>query len=76
MKDNYDKDKQNEKASNMEDDDMNISIERHCSIKESIIESCKEIKLMQDQKLPKRSWDDFAKKYVMRLKRKRTKNEL
>jgi hypothetical protein len=73
MKDNYDKDKQNEKASNMEDDDMNISIERHCSIKESIIESCKEIKLMQDQKLPKRSWDDFAKKIRDEIKEEKNK---
>lgn len=32
---------------------------RPCSISESIIESCKEIKLMQEGKLPKKSWDDL-----------------
>ena len=47
-----------------EDDVMNaqiMGIERHCTIKESISESFKEIKLMQEGKLPKKTWDAYLK---------------
>lgn len=37
-----------------------INIERPCTIQESIIQSCKEVSLMRQGKLPKRSWKDFA----------------
>lgn len=47
-----------------EDDTVDTTIEktRSCTIAESIIQSCKEIKLMREGKLPKRSWEDFAQK--------------
>ena len=47
-----------------EDDIMNaqaMGIERHCTIRESISESFKEIKLMQEGKLPKKTWDMYLK---------------
>ena len=47
-----------------EDDVMNAqvtSIERHCTIRESISESFKEIKLMQEGKLPKKTWNMYIK---------------
>lgn len=42
-------------------DDMSIVAldERYCTIQESIIESFNEVKLMQEGKLPKKSWKDF-----------------
>lgn len=36
--------------------------ERYISIEQSIIESCKEIKLMQAGLLPKRTWDELKAK--------------
>lgn len=44
-----------------EESDMNatINIERPCTITESIIQSCKEVKLMREGTIPKRSWKDF-----------------
>ena len=33
--------------------------ERYISIEESIIQSCKEIKLMQAGLMPKRTWDEL-----------------
>lgn len=36
--------------------------ERYISIEESIIESCKEIKLMQAGLMPKRTWDELKAK--------------
>lgn len=38
-----------------------MGIERHCTIRESISESFKEIKLMQEGKLPKKTWDMYLK---------------
>lgn len=54
-----------------EDDVMNaqiMGIERPCTIRESISESFKEIKLMQEGKLPKKTWD-------MYLRERETKRE-
>ena len=34
-------------------------IERYCSIEESLIESCKEMKLMREGKIPKKTWREF-----------------
>lgn len=34
--------------------------ERYCTIKESIIESCKEVKLMREGKKEKNSWKQFV----------------
>ncbi len=41
--------------------------ERYCTIQESITESCKQIKLMREGKLPKRSWDDL-KEAIQKIK--------
>lgn len=39
---------------------MNTQVDgRYCSISESLIESCKEVKLIREGKLPKKSWRDF-----------------
>ncbi len=63
------------------DDDINITKEvdnmstatldeRYCTVQESIIESFKEVKLMREGKLPKRSWKDFMDEH-----KKREENE-
>ncbi|MCM1184539.1 MAG: hypothetical protein NC337_14305 [Roseburia sp.] len=43
-------------------DDMGtaVSDERYCSVQESVVESFKEIKLMREGKLPKKTWKDFT----------------
>lgn len=53
-------------------DDMSIAAldERYCTIQESIIESFKEVKLMREGKLPKKSWKDFMDEH-----KKREENE-
>lgn len=43
------------------DGNMSPSIERYCTIEESIKESAKEVKLMREGKLPKRNWRDMFK---------------
>ncbi len=40
--------------------------ERYCTVQESIIESFKEVKLMREGKLPKRSWKDFMNEHKKR----------
>ncbi|MCM1049051.1 MAG: hypothetical protein NC433_11590 [Clostridiales bacterium] len=44
---------------------MSISTlnERYCTIQESIIESFKEVQLMREGKLPKKSWRDFMNEH-------------
>ena len=51
-----------------EADDMNITTldERYCTVQESIIESFKEVKLMHEGKLPKKSWKDFMNEHKNR----------
>ncbi len=44
--------------------------ERYCTVQESIIESFKEVKLMREGKLPKKSWTDFMNEH-----KKREENE-
>lgn len=39
-----------------------VNAERPCTIAESIKQSCQEVKLMRDGKIPKRSWQDFRKR--------------
>lgn len=54
-----------------EDDVMKaqiMGVERHCTIKESISESFKEIKLMQEGKLPKKTWEMYLKERENRSK--------
>lgn len=36
-----------------------LNSERPCTISESIKQSCKEVKLMREGKIPKRSWKQF-----------------
>jgi len=40
---------------------MNATVERYCTVSESLIESCKEVKLMREGKLPKHSLQDLWK---------------
>lgn len=35
---------------------------RYCTIKESLVESCKEVKLIREGKLPEKTWKDLLKK--------------
>lgn len=44
------------------DGNMSPSIERYCTIEESIKESAKEVKLMREGKLQKRNWRDAFEK--------------
>lgn len=54
-------DKNDDTRSEKEVNTMSTSMlnERYCTIQESIIESFKEVKLMREGKLPKKSWRDF-----------------
>lgn len=49
----------NERQDLEEDDTMNAIAERPYTITESIIESCKEVKLMREGKRPKNSLQDL-----------------
>ncbi|MDD5935549.1 MAG: hypothetical protein PUC65_08340 [Clostridiales bacterium] len=40
-------------------DSMNATVTRPCTVQESLIQSCKEVKLMQEGKLPKKTWKEF-----------------
>lgn len=40
-------------------DSMNATVQRPCSISESIIQSCKEVQLMRQGKLPKKTWKEL-----------------
>ena len=40
---------------------FNYIISKH-NVRKSLKQSCKEVKLMQDCKLPKESWKDFVKR--------------
>lgn len=54
-------DKDDDIAVTKEADYMSTSVleERYCTVRESIIESFKEVKLMRECKLPKQTWKDF-----------------
>lgn len=39
-----------------------ISKHNEYNVRKNLKQSCKEVKLMQDCKLPKESWKDFAKR--------------
>lgn len=41
---------------------MNATVERYIPIKKSLKDSCEEVKLMRNGKLPKKSWKDFVNK--------------
>lgn len=47
-----------------EESEMNatLNVERPCTISESIKQSCQEVKLMREGKIPKRSWHEFRKR--------------
>lgn len=42
-----------------EDNIINVMVERYCPISESIAESCKEVKLMREGKLLKKTWREL-----------------
>ena len=48
-----------------------MNVERPCSISESIKQSCQEVKMMREGKIPKRSWQEFRQ----RMKDEMTKEE-
>jgi len=50
-----------EECTNRSIDAREESGERPCTVKESIEQSLKEVKLIKEGKLPKRNWDDFMK---------------
>lgn len=55
-------------AAKKEDDDMStLAPERYCTLEESLIQSCKEVKLMRDGILPKKSWMDLLTE-IQRMK--------
>ena len=39
-----------------------LMLERPCTISESIKQSCQEVKLMREGKIPKRSWREFKQR--------------
>lgn len=53
--------KNDEWVSETEWDDV---IKRPCTVKESIEESLKEVKLMREGKLPKKTWDEHLEEYA------------
>ncbi len=57
-------------VNNEGDDSMSatINMERPCSIQESIIQSCKEVKLMREGKKKKTSWKSFSDELRKELK--------
>lgn len=56
MKPNRSNDTENKEVYNMGTTTLG---ERYCTVEESMIESFKEVKLMREGKLPKRSWQDY-----------------
>ena len=66
------KQEKNVSRNKKEESDMSIAIdtERPCSIAESVKQSCKEVKLMREGMVPKRSWDDFCKKTKREMENK------
>lgn len=44
-----------------EGNDMDTAIKRPCTPSESLAQSLKEMKLMREGKLPKKSWWDYVK---------------
>ena len=53
-------------------DDMSVVTlnERYCTVQKSMIESFKEVKLMREGKLPKKSWKDFLNEHKTREENK------
>lgn len=47
-------------------DSMSIAVERYCTISESLEESLKQMKLMREGKMPKRSWNDYRKEKALK----------
>lgn len=37
--------------------------DRYCTIEESIVQSFKEVKMMREGKLPKKTWNDYLKEH-------------
>ena len=45
---------------------MSTLNERYCTVRESIIESFKEVNLMCEGKLPKKTWNDYMNEHKKR----------
>lgn len=66
-----DKNKVDNSKDNKEEKNMEAIIKRPCTVLESLEESLKEMQLMRQGKLPKKSWKEFRKE----LQEERTKNK-
>jgi hypothetical protein len=62
------------KDKSKEEKDMNTVVERYCSVAESLEESLKQMKLMREGKLPKKTWDEM--RVERKAKRDKYKNEV
>ena len=53
-----------DRTNKKEESEMNAVMDtaRPCTITESIKQSCQEVKLMREGKIPKRSWNDFKQR--------------
>ncbi len=56
------------------DEDMDTLIERYCPVSESLEESLKQMKLMREGKLPKKTWDEMRKE--RKLKREKEEYDI
>jgi hypothetical protein len=64
--------KQNTKDTKEGADTMNATIQRPCSISESLVQSCKEVQLIREGKLPKKTWKEL-KEELKNLKNEESK---
>lgn len=55
------------KPRKVKEDTIMTNTTRYCSIEQSIIASCKQVKAMREGKSPKRSWKD-CKKDIQKMK--------
>jgi len=53
-------------------DTMNATVQRPCSVRESIVQSCKEVKLMREGMLPKKTWKELREE-LKKIKSEDTK---
>lgn len=63
-------------AAKKEDDDMStLAPERYCTIEESLIESCKEVRLIREGKAPFKTWAELRAD-IQRMKTEGAGDEL
>lgn len=44
-----------------------VNVVRPCSISESIVKSCQEVKMMREGKIPKCSWSEFEQRMIKEM---------